>query len=96
MRRFVDRDMVMRFHGGVGVGHLSYCTGGPELPHTLGDSGVPMEVDPPDVAAEGQAPDGMAGMTDSEGFSEESGAESDSSSHHIPEPDSEEDPDIYL
>lgn len=83
--------MMMRFHGGMAVGHFSCHVAGTDLPHSQADSEVPMDVDTP----EGRVSE-VGAVAESEGSSESSGEESDGSSSCLPEPDSEEDSDIYL
>ncbi|KAJ3538377.1 hypothetical protein NMY22_g5192 [Coprinellus aureogranulatus] len=94
VNRFVDRDMTMRFHPGLAVGHL-HSPGPQTLSHGTVRFEDPMEVDAPDIP-EGQAVDSEAaseGSEDSMAYSSEE--ESGDAEYPIPEADSEEEPDIY-
>lgn len=86
----------MRFHGGMAVGHLP--TQQPESLHP-GDPVTPMDVDMPysDPHPEPFMDTALVEVeeSDEESTGEGSGEESDYSERGIPEPDSEEEPDIY-
>lgn len=88
--RFVDRDMTMRFHPGLGVGHPT----GSRLEMPSGSGfGDAMEVDIIHPTIE--QTDGSDATTDSDYTTDSSEEESDSSRGYGPEPDSEEEPEIY-
>lgn len=86
--RFVDRDMVMRFHPGIAVGH-SYSQGKPSgEPTSVAEQGVPMDVDIPTLVVgpqlesqvdatsyseEGALDNGWTSDEDEEGWSGQSG-----------------------
>ncbi|TEB25371.1 hypothetical protein FA13DRAFT_1756603 [Coprinellus micaceus] len=50
-RRFVDRDMAMRFHWGLGIGHRQPCADRPPGPVSSGQE-VPMDVDKPTIPSD--------------------------------------------
>ncbi|TEB31764.1 hypothetical protein FA13DRAFT_1791092 [Coprinellus micaceus] len=87
INRFADRDMVMRFHHGMAVGHPSSQEGTAIMSHPEAIE-VPMDIDPPDNSV-------FVLSEDDEDSDSTRGGESDDSSPRIPEPDSEEEPDIY-
>ncbi|TEB22658.1 hypothetical protein FA13DRAFT_1640925 [Coprinellus micaceus] len=87
INRFADRDMVMRFHHGMAVGHPSSQEGTAIMSHPEAIE-VPMDINPPDNSV-------FVLSEDDEDSDSTRGGESDDSSPRIPEPDSEEEPDIY-
>ncbi|TEB18673.1 hypothetical protein FA13DRAFT_1719668 [Coprinellus micaceus] len=87
VNRFVDRDMVMRFHDGMAVGHLYSHSCRPSSPQPV-QFETPMDVDPPEFDDGDEFGSSDTSTTDSEG-------ESEDDARYIAEPDSEEDPDIY-
>ncbi|TEB32984.1 hypothetical protein FA13DRAFT_1627246 [Coprinellus micaceus] len=104
VNRFVDRDMVMRFHRGFAVGHC-YSRGKPGVPQNpTGDQDVSMEVDgqsetgtpmveePYPSFDDGSDEEEPSDMEDWE-LEGDSGEESEG--FYASEPDSEEEPDIY-
>lgn len=98
--RFVDRDMVMRFHHGLAVGHPEVCPGSRDEPASrdLVDPGSPMQIDPPSEPSPDLFGD-VGRSTDSDEDSIISWADdsedSEDSGLYDPEPDSEAEPDIY-
>lgn len=90
--RFVDRDMTMRFHPGLGVGHHpSSIPGAGSSAHL----DAAMEVDVADCIPASQSED-VSQISSSDYQSDSSGEDSDDFGwSHVPEPDSEGEPEIY-